>query len=97
MEFPRKIVEFSWNSFLNLFPDDPFSRSFSVVFSRFCGHSWRKSENIGENQRISEKIREFQRKSFLFFPFHYTFLPFHYTFFPQYPDFMLYNIFLKVF
>lgn len=28
MEFPRKIVEFSWNSFLNLFPDDPFSRSF---------------------------------------------------------------------
>ena len=47
-----------------------------------------------ENQRISEKIREFQRKSFLFFPFHYTFFPFHYTFFPQHPDFMLYNMFI---
>lgn len=43
-----------------------------------------------EKQRKSENFREFQRKSFLFFPFHYTF-------FPQYPDFMLYNIFLKLF
>ncbi len=33
-----------------------------------------------ENQRISEKIREYRGKSFLFFPFHYTFIPFHSSF-----------------
>lgn len=71
MEFPRKIVEFSWNSFLNLFPDDPFSRSFSVVFGRFCGHFWRKSENFGEFQRKSENFREN-----LSFSFHFITLSF---------------------
>ena len=58
-------------------------RSFSVVFGRFCGHFRRKSENFGEKWRISENLVEFSRKSFLFFP--------------QYPDFMLYNMFLKLF
>ena len=80
----RKIVEFPRNSFLNIYLDDPFSRSFR---GRFSGHSWRKSEKIREFRRISAKIREYRRKSFLF-------IPFHYTFFPQYPDFMLYNIFI---
>ena len=71
-ENARKIEENEWNigefprnSFLNLLPDDPFSRSFSVVFGRFCGHFWRKSENIGG-------IFPF---SFHFFPLHYTFIP----------------------
>lgn len=59
MEFPRKIVEFSWNSFLNLFPDDPFSRSFSVVFAVISG----------ENRRISEKNGEFWGNLSVFFPF----------------------------
>ena len=57
-------------SFHNLFRMTRFSRSFSVVFGRFCGHSWRKSENIGEKWRISGK-------SFHFFPLHYTFIPFY--------------------
>ena len=35
-----KIVEFPRNSFLNTYLDDPFSRSFPVVFGRFSGHSW---------------------------------------------------------
>jgi hypothetical protein len=79
MEFPRKIVEFSWNSFLNLFPDDPFSRSFSVVFGRFCGHSWRKSENFREKQRKTENIGEI-------FPFSFHFITLS---FPKPPHFML--------
>lgn len=90
VEKQRKIVEFSRNSFLNLLPDDPFSRSFSVVFPVIPG----------ENQRISEKIREYRGKMENFgeiFPFSFHFIPFHYTFFPQYPDFMLYNMFLKLF
>lgn len=80
----RKIVEFPRNSFLNLLPDDPFSRSFPVVFGRFFGHSWRKSENFGEFQRKSENIVE--NHSFLF---HFITLSF-----PNTPDFMLYNIFI---
>ena len=39
-ENTRKIGEFSRNSFLNLLSDDPFSRSFSVVFAVISGHSW---------------------------------------------------------
>lgn len=81
-----KIVEFPRNSFLNLLPDDPFSRSFPVVFGRFRGHSWRKSENFREYRGKSENIGENHSISF-------HFIPLHYTFFPQYPDFMLYNIF----
>nr|DAH36150.1 MAG TPA: hypothetical protein [Caudoviricetes sp.] len=73
MEKPRKIVEFSRNSFLNLLPHEPFSRSFSVVFSRFCG---RFAVIPGENQRISEKIREFRRNLSIFFPFLSTSLHF---------------------
>ena len=38
-ENTRKIKEFSRNSFLNLLPDDPFSRSLSVVFGRFRSFS----------------------------------------------------------
>lgn len=66
-ENTRKIGEFSRNSFLNLLSDDPFSRSFSVVFGRFFGHFWRKSENIGEKWRISGKSFRFLS---VFFPFH---------------------------
>ena len=44
--------------------DDPY---FAVVFGRFFGHFWRKSENIGEKWRISGKS----------FPFHSTSLHFH--------------------
>lgn len=87
VEKQRKIVEFPRNSFLNLLPDDPFSRSFSVVFGRFRSFFRSFQEKIREFRRISAKIREYRRKSFLFFPFHYTF-------FPQYPDFMLYNMFI---
>lgn len=50
----RKIVEFPRNSFHNLFPDDPFSRSFPVVFAVIPGENQRISENIGEKWRISE-------------------------------------------
>ena len=66
VEKQRKIVEFPRNSFLNLLPDDPFSRSFSVVFGRFFGHSRRKSENFGEFQRKSENIGENHSFSFHF-------------------------------
>ena len=61
-----KIVEFPRNSFLNTYLDDPFSRSFPVV-SRSFFRSF--LEKISENQRISEKIREYRGKSFLFIPF----------------------------
>ena len=76
MENMRKIIPFLSFSFLNLLPDDPFSRSFPVVFGRFCGHFWRKSENIGEKWRISGK-------SFHFFPLHYTSIPQPLDFLPQ--------------
>lgn len=59
VEKQRKIVEFPRNSFLNLYLDDPFSRSFPVVSGRFSGHSWRKSENFGEKQRKMENLVEF--------------------------------------
>ena len=55
----RKTVEFPRNLFLNTYLDDPFSRLFSVASGRFPGHSWRKSENFGEFQRISGKIIPF--------------------------------------
>ena len=44
-------------------------RSFPVVFGRFCGHFWRKSENIGEKWRKSEKSFRFHSFSFHFLPF----------------------------
>lgn len=87
MENMRKIIPFLSISFLNLLPDDPFSRSFPVVFGRFFGHFWRKSENFGEKWRISGKSFRFLSFSFLFFPRHYTSIP-------QYPVFMLYNMFI---
>ena len=84
-EYPRKIEENEWKiipflsfSFLNLLPDDPFSRSFPVVFGRFFGHFWRKSEKIGENRRKSENIGEKWRisgKSFRFHSFSFLFIP----------------------
>ena len=45
-------------------------RSFPVVSCRFCGHSWRKSENFGEYRRKMENIGEIFPFSFLFFPLH---------------------------
>ena len=71
-----KIVEFPRNSFLYLLPDDPFSRSFPVIFGRFCGHFRRKLENFGENRRISEKNGEYRRHLSVFFPFLFLFIPF---------------------
>jgi hypothetical protein len=79
-----KIIPFYSISFLNLLPDDPFSRLFSVVFGRFCGHFRRKMENIGE-------IFPF---SFLFFPLHYTsflFIPQPLDFLPQMLNLTRYN------
>ena len=51
---------FPWNSFLDLLPDDPFSRSFSVVFAVISG----------ENRRISEKNGEYRGNLSVFIPFH---------------------------
>lgn len=67
MENMRKIIPFLSISFHNLFRMTRFSRSFSVVFGRFFGHFWRKSENIGEKM---ENIGEIFPFSFLFFPFY---------------------------
>lgn len=39
MENMRKIIPFLSISFHNLFPDDPFSRSFSVVFAVIPGEN----------------------------------------------------------
>ena len=39
VEKQRKIVEFPRNSFLNTYLDDPFSRSFPVVFPVIPGRS----------------------------------------------------------
>lgn len=55
-----KIIPFLSFSFLNLLPDDPFSRSFSVVFAVI----------FGENQKISEKNREFSGIFTEIIPFH---------------------------
>ena len=55
----RKIVEFPRNSFHNLFPDDPFSRSFPVVFAR----------NSLVFPVIFRLIPIDSSKSFLFIPF----------------------------
>lgn len=65
-----KIIPFYSISFLNLLPDDPFSRLFSVVFGRFCGHFRRKMENFGEKWRISEKSFRFHSFSFHFITLH---------------------------
>lgn len=84
VDFSRKMrgksflfIPFLSISFLKLLPVDPFSRSFPVVFGRFCGHSWRKSEKIREFQRKSENIGDIFPFSFLFFPLHYNFIPFY--------------------
>lgn len=84
VDFSRKMrgksflfIPFLSISFLKLLPVDPFSRSFPVVFGRFFGHFWRKTENIGEKWRISEKNGDIFPFSFLFFPLHYTFIPFY--------------------
>lgn len=71
MENMRKIIPFLSISFHNLFRMTRFSRSFSVVFGRFFGHFWRKSENIGEKWRISGKSFRF-----LSFSFHFITLSF---------------------
>lgn len=75
MENMRKIIPFLSISFLNLLPDEPFSRSFPVVFGRFCGHFRRKSENFGEKWRISETSFRFYSFLFLFVPQPLDFLP----------------------
>lgn len=75
MENMRKIIPFLSISFHNLFRMTRFSRSFSVVFGRFFGHFWRKSENIGEKWRISGKSFRFHSFSFLFIPQTLDFLP----------------------
>ena len=77
MENMRKIIPFHSFSFLNLLPDDPFSRSFSVVFSRFRSFMRSFLEKIGEFRRKMENIREIFPFSFLFFLLHYTFIPFY--------------------
>lgn len=69
MENMRKIIPFLSISFHNLFRMPRFSRSFSVVFGRFCGHFWRKLENFGENRRISEKNGEYRGNLSVFIPF----------------------------
>lgn len=73
-ENARKIEENEWNigefprnSFLNLLPDDPFSRSFSVVFGRF--RSFLRS--------FLEKIGEYRGNLSVFIPFLSTSLHFH--------------------
>ena len=70
MENMRKIIQFLSISFHNLFRMTRFSRSFSVVFGRFFGHFWRKSEKNGE----------YRRHLSVFFPFHSTSLHFHSSF-----------------
>ena len=67
MENMRKIIPFLSISFHNLFPDDPFSRSFPVVFAVIPGENQRISENIGEKWRISETSFRFLS---VFIPFH---------------------------
>lgn len=74
MENMRKIIPFLSISFHNLFRMTRFRGRFAVVFGRFCGHSWRKSENIGEKWRISGKNGEFRGN--LSISFHFITLPF---------------------
>lgn len=91
MENMRKIIPFLSFSFLNLLPDDPFSRSFSVVFGRFCGHFWRKSENFGEKWRISGKSFRFHSFSFHFITLSFLFIPQNLDFLPQMLNLTRYN------
>lgn len=58
--------------------DDPF---FAVVFGRFFGHFWRKSEKIGE----------YRRNLFLFIPLHSTFIPQPLDFLPQMLNLTIHN------
>lgn len=95
VDFSRKMrgksflfIPFLSISFLKLLPVDPFSRSFSVIFGRFCGHSWRKSENIGEFQRKSENIGENHSFSFRFHSFSFHFITISFLFIPQTLDFL---------
>ena len=69
MENMRKIIPFLSISFLNLLPDEPFSRSFL--------------EKIGEFRRKMENIGDIFPFSFIFFPLHYTFIPQPLDFLPQ--------------
>ena len=61
----RKIVEFPRNSFLNIYLDDPFSRSFFRSFLVMIPIDSAKSFRFIPNDSFS----------FLFFPFHSTFIP----------------------
>ena len=79
----RKIVEFPRNSFHNLFPDDPFSRSFSVVFAVIFGENWRILEKIGEYRRKMENIGDIFPFSFRFYSFSFLFVPQPLYFLPQ--------------
>lgn len=81
MENMRKIIPFLSISFHNLLQDDPFSRSFSVVFSVISGEKW----------RISEKNGEYRRHLSVFFPLHYTFIPQPLDFLPQILNLTEYN------
>lgn len=60
--------------------DDPF---FAVVFGRFFGHFWRKSENFGEKWRISETSFRFLSISFHFITISFLFIPQPLDFIPQ--------------
>ena len=86
MENMRKIIPFLSISFHNLFPDDPFSRSFSVVFGRFRSFLEKIGEfleKIGEYRRKMENIGDIFPFSFIFFPLHYTSIPQTLDFHPQ--------------
>lgn len=98
VEFSRKIrgksflfIPFLSISFLKLLPVDPFSRSFSVIFGRFCGHFWRKSENFGEKWRISGKSFRFLSFSFHFITLSFLFIPQPLDFLPQMLNLTGYN------
>lgn len=98
VDFSRKMrgksflfIPFLSISFLKLLPVDPFSRSFPVVFGRFCGHSWRKSEKIRENQRISETSFRFLSFSFHFITISFLFIPQTLDFLPQMLNLTGYN------
>lgn len=76
----RKIGEFPRNPFLEVAEpkEDP-----AVVSGRFCGHSWRKSENFGEYRRKMENIGDIFPFSFRFYSFLFLFIPQPLDFLPQ--------------
>lgn len=77
MENMRKIIPFLSISFHNLFPDDPFFRSFS--------------EKIGEFRRKMENIGDIFPFSFIFIPLHSTFIPQPLDFLPQMLNLTIHN------